>query len=43
MHCRPSNNAGHFPQILNIFKGLKIRIPSGSIFKMLTDDVNLWS
>ena len=37
-----------FPRIFDLFKGLKIRIPSGrlgetSTFKIMTDDVTLWS
>ena len=39
---------GHFPQIMELFQGLKIGVPSGcpeetSIFKIMIDDVTLWS
>ena len=39
---------GRFPQILDLFHGLKIGVPSGclgetSIFKLMIDDVSLWS
>ena len=40
---------GRLPQILDLFQGLKIAVPSGclgetSIFKIImTDDVTLWS
>jgi len=39
---------GRFPQILDLFQGLKIEVPSGclgetSIFKIIViDDVTLW-
>ena len=39
---------GRFPKILDFFQGLKIGVPSGrleetSIFKIMIDDVTLWS
>ena len=48
---QPSDNdrGGRFPQILDVFQGLKIGVPcSGclgetSIFKIMIDDVTLWS
>ena len=38
----------HFPQIFHLFPGSKNRVPSGcpgetSIFKIMIDDVTLWS
>ena len=48
-HSQPSDSGSRFPQILDLFQGLKIGVPSGclgetSIFKVIMiDDVTLWS
>ena len=46
---QPSDKGGgRFPQILDLFQGLKVGVPSGcltetSIFKIRIHDVTLWS
>ena len=40
---QPFDDGGRFPQILDLFQGLKIGVPIGCTSIMMIDDVTLWS